>query len=785
MQSQCREWLKKYRILFLLIVLELVLLIMAGRDYTKPKLHMDIPYTDLVGTTIPDDRGGWYMDETFPCTESGLFDHTEDIALKKGTYDITVYYETNTDSNYCTVTATTKYFRSLRTDKTPMVHQVNEINYTIYLLEDVEDFRIETYFGGAGYMIIKGFAIQETRAYARIQIFCIFILSFLMDLLYIARKKQILKKLPKSTLYMIIGVTAAALFSSIPIMGEYLIRRDDLGFHLLRIEGIKEGLLSGQFPVKIGPNWMYGYGYPTSVYYGDIFLYIAAFLRLIGFSVHTSYNFLILCINFATAGIMCWCIKKITGNHCIAILGTMLYTLAPYRLTDLYYRCALGESLAITFLPLVVYGMYVSLTGEVKDKKFKYTWIPMTIGFSGIIESHILTCIMCAIFILPVCIIKIKTVFVKERFLVLAKTVIYTVLLNLWFIFPCVGSMRMIEVVSHKRVEGGGIQYAGLYLSQLFSFFFTKNGNGPTLGLGLYVTMPLGVGLTMGFGLILYLLLRVRLKDSEQGLKLKKVAFFFYGSLMAIFMTTIYFPWDLLKEALGNYGIYIINIQFGWRFLAIANVLLVWLIALSLKFWQEAEGEKHIVHIMVALAVLGTLAGIRVIDSHVYGYAPFWAYDIEAMGKTDNNVYEYLIEGTDIKALVPNQVKVSEGLRLDDYEKRYLTVQFICDNESNEAGYVELPLLWYENYCASDVNGKKLEVEAGDNNVVRVIIPSDYFGNVIVKYRHPFSWRIAEIISVCSFMVFCAWYMYIKKKESNFIGGKYKEQKEKKQWQKS
>ncbi|MBD5537258.1 MAG: hypothetical protein HDQ99_16700 [Lachnospiraceae bacterium] len=784
MRENAIKYAKKYGILAALVVVELILLIMVGSRYGKEKLHMDLPYTDLIGTTAFEDRDGWYMDTTFPSTESGLFDYTQNIALKRGTYDITVRYETDTNSNYCTTTATTKYFRGLRTDKVPMVSKVNELTYTIYLLEDVENFRIETYFGRNGYMIIKGFTVQETGAYARIQIFFILLLSLIVDLLYLAHKNQFFKRVSQSALYSMIGVAAVALLASVPAMGEYMIQGDDMGFHLLRIEGIKEGILSGQFPVRIGPNWMYGYGYPTSVYYGDIFLYIAAFFRLIGFSVHTSYNILVLCINFATAAIMYWCLKKITKNYYIAILGTILYTLAPYRLTDMYYRCALGESLAIVFLPLVVYGMYVALAGDIKDKKFKFTWIPLAIGLSGVVESHTLTCIMCAVFIIPLCIIKMKRVFVKERFLVLAKSVIYTMLLNMWFIFPCVSSMKGIEVVSSQRLGWGGIQHTGLYLSQMFSFLCNKDRGTPELDTGLSTTMPLGVGFTMGLGLVMYLLLRIKFRDSEWGIKLKKTAFFFYGSLVAIFMTTIYFPWDFLKEILGKHSIYIVNMQLSWRFLAIANVLLVWMIALSLKVWLEAEGRKVIVPVVAIFTVLSVLAGIHVIDSRVYSQRPFWAYDIEAMGRTDNNAYEYLIEGTDTQALVPNQVTKSEGLRYDDYEKTYLTVCFTCENESGETGYIELPLLWYENYRAIDSNGQKMEVEAGDNNVVRVIVPPGYFGDVTVKYHLPFSWHIAEMISICSLAVFCVWYVYEKRKEQRWQMKSLKHERGR-QWQKS
>ena len=42
----------------------------------------------------------------------------------------------------------------------------------------------------------------------------------------------------------------------------------DLGFHLMRIEGLAAELQNGVFPIKIESLWVEGYGYPVSGYYG-------------------------------------------------------------------------------------------------------------------------------------------------------------------------------------------------------------------------------------------------------------------------------------------------------------------------------------------------------------------------------------------------------------------------------------------------------------------------------------------------------------------------------------
>lgn len=754
-------YVKKYGILAALILVEVIFLIIVGSRYEREKLHVDIPYTDLVGTTIPDNRDGWYVDETFPLEASGMFDYTEDIALPRGTYDITVRYETDTDKNYCTTTATTKYFRSLRTDKTPLQCRTNEITYTIYILEDVEDFRIETYFGREGYMIIKGFSIQETRALARIEIFLLLLLSLFVDAVYIVKQRRLLDRIPRETLCAAVGIAGIALLASLPALVGFYVRRYDTPFHMLRIEGIKEGLLQGQFPVKIQPNWVYGYGYPVSVYYGDLFLYIPALLRIIGFPVHTSYNFLLVLTNIMTAAIAYISLHKVVKERYIALAGAMLYTLAPYRLMTMYNRSGLGEVLAVTFLPLIVYGIYAAFTGDTKEKGFKYTWVPMVIGFSGVIQSHTLTCILCALFILPLCVVKIKRTFQKERFLVLAKTVIYTTLLNLWFILPFITSMESLAVVAPRRKELR-IQYLGTKIPQLFNLLYKGYGDGSVEGIG---TVTLGVGMTLGMALFLFPALSARMRKrggEEKAFRQMKV--FFWMSVVSLLLTTIYFPWDYLAELFGKYNMWIVNIQFPWRFLEISCVLLVFLFAIGMKVLKESEWNRWLPSVLVLFIGLGIVSGMSEIDGHVYSYSPNFAYDIDALGLTGDNVTEYLIEGTDSNVLKPGEVVLSENVSLWDYEKQGVTVSFTCENQSGEEGYVELPLLWYSNYRAKDMAGESLTLTAGNNNVIRVSVPAGYFGDVTVKYQHLVSWRIAEIISLVSLLGFGGYAFYIRRK---------------------
>lgn len=67
------------------------------------------------------------------------------------------------------------------------------------------------------------------------------------------------------------------------------------------------------------------------------------------------------------------------------LLAAFLYTLSIYRLIDLYTRAALGEGMAMIFLPLVMWGMYELFLGN--EKK----WYLAALGFTGVMQCHILS----------------------------------------------------------------------------------------------------------------------------------------------------------------------------------------------------------------------------------------------------------------------------------------------------------------------------------------------------------------------------------------------------------
>ena len=146
----------------------------------------------------------------------------------------------------------------------------------------------------------------------------------------------------------IVGV--ALLFSSVLSLKESVTLGHDTPFHWERFYNLANGLVAGQFPVRLGTYVNNGYGSITSVFYPDVFLYPWAVMLLLGASGNYVYNVYLLVLNLLSGFSMYFCAKRIFGDRWTGAIAAMLYILAPYHITDLYLRQALGEAAAMSVL---------------------------------------------------------------------------------------------------------------------------------------------------------------------------------------------------------------------------------------------------------------------------------------------------------------------------------------------------------------------------------------------------------------------------------------------------
>lgn len=543
---------------------------------------------------------------------------------------------------------------------------------------------------------------------------------------------------------------------SIPVMNDFLIRGHDIYFHLMRIEGLAEGIRCGQFPVRIQPVWYGDFGYAVSVFYGDLFVYFAAALRLLGFSLQNAYKGYLLLCNAATVCIAGYSFGRIFKNAYVGVFGSVLYSLAVYRLVNLYTRGALGEYTGMTFLPLIIYACFLLLDKQRKKENLKKGSVLLGIGMAFIIQSHLLTAELTILMLCGVVLLFAKRVFKKEVLLGGLRAVLIAIGLSLWFLVPFVDYMLNGSYnVNMTRGEELLIQRLGIFASQIYPLFDNAVGEsldlsaGPQgdfaqgVGLGLFLALPAIVVLTIFLNKKLY-------KESEWRTAI--AAALFGGA--AICCSTIYFPWDFLCRISDILKYFIVKIQFPWRFTGIAAVCLTLLWCTVIVLMDRYMGRKKALIASAAVILIMSLS------------AAYYFYDLLERGQhiqvrtqEDMDSYvasgeEYFPQGTVMEALNQGNLLQEEGLEIAQYQKKGTTIQFQCQNHTNDIKILELPLLYYEGYYAygMEENGEKhdINVSAGNNNVVQLLIEPNMKAEVYMYFRESWYWRLSEIISLIS-----------------------------------
>ena len=153
---------------------------------------------------------------------------------------------------------------------------------------------------------------------------------------------------------------------------------------------------------------------------------------------------------------------------------------------------------------------------------------------------------------------------------------------------------------------------------------------------------------------------------------------------------------------------------------------------------------------MAAVAGSGVVtSGMYLLDFVNRDQDYYILYNEESMGFGYVSGGEYVIQGTDVDQLTFSGPLPGDGVEINGYEKRYLGGERTCANPEDYDSYIELPLLLYKGYRATDKEtGMRLELFYGNNNRIRVRIPAGYAGSVQVRFVSPFYWRIAELITL-------------------------------------
>ena len=681
--------------------------------------------------------------------------------IRRGVYDIKVTYKADVNGNTITADSSSGCVQAdtIFLDNTSLKkNDYTTKSFRIWTTDYVGELRFDVNQIVDGNIAIKEIQIKQNSASIRVDILNWIVLFSVFDLglIYFIYYRYIACRDAKIVLFTIV---LTVFVSSIPLFMDRIIVGDDILFHVPRIEGIIEGLKSGQFPVKLQPNWWDGLGYNVSYFYGDTFLYIPAILYLYGYNFQTSYKIFILIVNVATCLIMYYSAKKIFENSRIALVSMILYALAPYRLLDIYHRFAVGEYLAMTFLPGLFYGFWCVLDNDSSNSARKSGSFIIALSLSAIIQSHVLSCVMIMVCLLPLLLVMIKKVKIKSIFLSLVKALCLTIVFNIWYIVPFILTMITQHgfIYSTNQSEGfkKTFQMYGAELYDLTAVF--PHGQMD------------GISVAVGIGFIIVLILYIYQKADKQGDKFKYFGnvLFVMGILTMIASLNI-IPYDYFIKRIPALASILGSLQFPWRFLSIASVSISFLACVVLYNWNNGINRFKYKSCIIIIVTLTVVSSMSYLSSMINSEKTESIYDAGSVRTIDG---EYAI-GRDYvdadidPAMVSHQISTSSSqLMISNVVKRYENVYFNVKSASDRVENVNVPLIYYDGYVSYGNKGTELSTHKDDNGAVAVEIPEGYSGCIHVMYKEKSGYRVLEFISLVT-LIISVYHEVVRKKES-------------------
>lgn len=673
------------------------------------------------------------------------------VALPKGTYTIDVWYSGD-QTQTATPVADGLNSVFLEGSEFYLNKNLNHVTYSITAEEDIDNFQLQINYNGSGSLDITNIQITENNNGQKLALLSLITVFLLLDLILIFRTLPPEKKF---TCGAIVGIT---ILSSLPLLMKGIndVPGHDMEFHLMRIDGIAGELRAGHFPVRISSEWAGGYGYPVSIFYGDVFLYIPAVLRLWGMSMTGAYKVFVLVINLLSSAVSVFCFSSMFKSRKTGALTALAYMTATYRLVDVYIRTAVGEYSAVLFFPIIalaLWNIYKTKNGSLRNNL--KNGIILAIGMTGVITTHILSSEMTALAIFVVFVLVIKKSVKLSSIRTYIIGVLGTLLLSAFFLVPFMDYMMNVPVKIFSSVQGGGIkaiQEIGVNWGDFFSFFSNPFRGGRMNG-----CTP---GLLLMLALVIAVIMWIRGKASAT------VKILSAGSLLMLFMATYMFPWNSLASHYSVFN-FLAQVQFPWRYVILAvvfqSVLFGTLLQEKVPEQLFSLSRQNVFRIVSAAGIFAAMLFLSFYVDNAFSSVLYDTQNLNTYNVFMSKEYVRTLETPDgfyeCDFNLLTGLPETGGAEYANVTYRNGTDVDIAVKTAESPAMVEAPLVNYKGFKAFDDSGQTFEVVDSDNLLVSFAVPQNYEGTIHIRFKTPWIWNAAIVCSAATALAM-GFYLY-------------------------
>ncbi len=503
------------------------------------------------------------------------------------------------------------------------------------------------------------------------------------------------------------------------------VEADDLYFHSARIEGVANAMRAGQFPIKYYSDWYYGGGYFSSIFYGDFFLIFPAILRIIGFSLKSSFWIYCYVVYFSLFISMYFLANKYLKNKSLAVVSATVFVLSQYMFVDVFRRSALGECVAIIFFIIMLIGVFNML-----HEDYSKPWL-YSVAFLGMLLSHMTTLIVATITLVLIVLCNSKKLFKDKKFW--CKSLL------------AVGAFVLVGLYSL-------CSFVEMYFSDVYEisipWAIPSNATQDAFEM-LGFTSPYGVGIII---IVVFALRFFVKKTTENTNEVKMLDKFLTFSVVMILFVSPFFPWKYLDKICSF-------LQFPFRLNFIISIMLALAFAIEIKHISKTR-IKLVKVILCCLAVF------------VFYYNNMCLFNFYVKPDINHSISTRRLEWTpvdvDYRKLEKQNVYTENGI-ICDYERKEFDTQITFSTKEGENVYY-IPLIYYKGYFATITaeNGEKINADIKKaNNGLICINTQGIEGEVCVYYKGTTIQNVTFVISLLSVGIIAGFgtYAFVKKRK--------------------
>lgn len=503
-------------------------------------------------------------------------------------------------------------------------------------------------------------------------------------------------------------------------------------FHLSRIQNLAANISRGDILPTVYGDALKKYGYASSFFYPDHFLYLPAALTAAGIKLIRAYQIFLLLITLVTAITMYLTTLRLleifninqqisfsdnsllNTEQIIALLATLVYLAFPYRLLNLYFRGAIGEVLAFIFIPVTIVG-----TLEIFYSN-KSNWKLPVIGIVGLLYSHLISLFMTSGIV--ICIILLN----YKKSMGMKNT-----LLKIILFIAGIGAAFLIPLAEHSA--------SNVFYFNKYNPFGTLSDQTIQTGLSLPVIVLIAIHMA-GIRCLV-----VSIRKHRSILRKYMVLLLFLTACFTI-MATDLFPWSLFEKLpLVDF------IRFPWRYLMFTGYTSALLFSTFItKRYLRSERAAHFftTYLLILLSSLGFIAVITI--------------KVENITKP--------IDYTPPEISVAHGEYLPTSFRLEQIKQKFeprLTTGVAHIKDFNKTGNIssmniitktspvilELPIVYYKGYIAR-LNERRLNLNQSKNGLIEISIHELCNGKLEIHYQHTPIQLLSYVISALAGILF-------------------------------